>query len=89
MTTIKWDPKSRDFLRKLPKNISQRIFNKVDKDVKDNVKRFLETLIGRDYYKIRIGDYRLFADYSANEDLLVIRVIRRRKDAYKKHNSFD
>ncbi|MBU0907435.1 MAG: type II toxin-antitoxin system RelE/ParE family toxin, partial [Nanoarchaeota archaeon] len=81
MTTIEWNQKARDFLRKLPDNISKRIFGKVDKDVRSNVKRFLETLVGKDYYKIRIGDYRLFVDYYEDKDLLVIRAIRHRKDA--------
>jgi len=89
MTIIKWDPKAREFLRKLPKDISKRIFNKVDKDVRANVKRYLETLVGKDYFKIRIGDYRLFVDYYQKEDALVIRTGRHRKDAYKKHRSID
>ncbi|MFH1290087.1 MAG: type II toxin-antitoxin system RelE/ParE family toxin [Nanoarchaeota archaeon] len=84
-TTIKWDPKAREFLRKLPKDISKRIIKKVDKDVKANVQRYLDTLAGKDYFKIRIGDYRLFADYYQKEDLLIIRTGRHRKEAYKKH----
>ena len=80
---IKWDEKARDFLRKLPSNVSRRIFDKVDNEIKNNVERFLETLAGKDFYKIRIGDYRLFVDYYKKENLLVIRTIRHRKNAYK------
>ena len=52
MTSIDWDPKAREFLRKLPRNIANRIFNKVD--------------------------------HNKNQDNLIIRSIRHRRDAYKK-----
>lgn len=84
MTSIEWDPQAREFLRKLPKNIAQRIYDKVDQEIKANVEHFLETLVNIPCYKIRIGDYRLFVDYYKNNDLLVIRSIRHRKDAYKR-----
>lgn len=83
MTSILWDPKAREFLRKLPKNIAKRIYIKVDKEVKQNVTRFLETLVNIGGYKIRVGEYRLFVDYYKDDDLLVIRTIRHRRDAYK------
>lgn len=56
MVAIEWDTQTRDFLRKLPKEIAQRIFSKVDKEVKENVEHYLETLIGREGYKIRVGE---------------------------------
>ncbi len=84
MTTVIWDPKARDFLRKLPKHIAQRIFRKVDTEVQYNVERFLERLVDRSDYKIRVGDYRLFADYDKKEDVLTVRAIRHRSVAYKR-----
>lgn len=84
MTYIDWDPKARDFLRKLPKDISRRIYKKVDTEIKLNVERYLETLVNIEGYKIRIGDYRLFVDYYKDKDHLVIRTIIHRKDAYKR-----
>ncbi|MFH0923827.1 MAG: type II toxin-antitoxin system RelE/ParE family toxin [Candidatus Falkowbacteria bacterium] len=85
MASIIWDPKVRDFLRKLPKNISKRIFRKVDSEIKENVGRYLKSLIDREEYKIRIGDYRLFVNYDKNKNQLIIHSIRHRKDAYKKN----
>jgi mRNA-degrading endonuclease RelE of RelBE toxin-antitoxin system len=84
MTEIKWDQKARDFLRKLPKDISKRIFKKVDNEVRNNVDRYLERLVNIGGYKIRIGDYRLFVDYFKSRDLLIIRAMRHRSKAYKK-----
>ena len=63
MTSIEWDPKARKLLRKLPRDIAARIYRKIDEEVKEDVTRFLETLVGIDGYKIRVGDYRLFVDY--------------------------
>ncbi len=83
MTEIVWDKNARDFLRKIPKEISRRIFNKVDIEVRLNVRHYFESLANKDFYKIRVGDYRLFADYDARKDILAIRSIRHRKDAYK------
>ena len=81
---IQWDPKAREFLRKLPSEIARRIFNKVEKEVQQDVEHFLETLVGKDYYKIRVGDYRLFVDYERAQNMLIIRTILHRRDAYKK-----
>ncbi len=83
MTEIIWDPKARDFLRKLPKDISKRIFKKVDIEIKNNVERYLKKLLNTEANKIRVGDYRLFADYYKNEDKLYIRSVRHRRNAYK------
>jgi len=84
MASIIWDPKARDFLRKLPKDISQRIFKKIDSEIKENPGRYLKSLVDRKEYKIRIGDYRLFVDYDKSKNQLIICSIRHRKDAYKK-----
>lgn len=83
MTSIEWDPKAREFLRKLQKDIARRIFKKVDTEIKNNVERFLEPLINQDGYKMRIGEYRLFVDFYKDKGLLVIRTIRHRRNAYK------
>jgi len=83
MISIEWDSKARDFLRKLPKETSQRIFNKIDNEVRVNPERFIETLVDKDFYKLRIGDYRLFVDYYKDKGIMIIRTIRHRKNAYK------
>jgi len=83
MSSVEWDPKAREFLRKLHKDAANRIFNKVDKEIKNNVEHYLEALVGMEEKKIRIGDYRLFVSFYRDKDLLVIRTIRHRKNAYK------
>lgn len=83
MTRISWDPKARDFLRKLPKVDSKRIVRKVVMEIMQNPKRYLDSVIGKTISKIRIGNYRLFVDYDEAEDHLWIRSIRHRRNAYK------
>ena len=83
MSSVSWEPKARDFLRKLPSDISNRIYKKVNTEIRYSVKRYLEPLVNLPGSKIRIGDYRLFVDYYEKEDLLIVRAIRHRKDAYK------
>ena len=77
------DPKARDFLKKIDNKNSQRIIKKL-KEMQKNPTRYMFTLVNRDNFKIRIGDYRLFTDYYEKEKKLIIRSIRHRKNAYKK-----
>ena len=84
MTEIIWDPKARDFLEKLPAKDPEQILRKLHKDVRQNPKRYIGHLENKDVGKIRIGGYRLFVDYYANTDQLVIRSMRHRSNAYKR-----
>ena len=59
--SVSWNPKSKKFLRKLPKEISRRIVLKV-KFIKGNPFHHLEHYEGDDFYKLRVGDYRLLID---------------------------
>ena len=83
MTEIVWKEKAIDFLRKLDKKDSERIVKKID-SIKENTWRYIETLVAVNFNKIRVGDWRLFVDYSQKEDKLVIHVIEHRKKVYKK-----
>ena len=59
--TIKWHPRTEEFLRKCDATVSSRIVKKVD-SIKD------DPLIYVDYYtnlkmsKLRVGDWRVFMD---------------------------
>ena len=83
MPLIEWDPIAREFLRKLPKDVAKRIFKKVDEEVVKDIPRYLETLVGIEGYKIRIGHFRLFVDYYPKDGRLIVRSVRHRKNAYK------
>jgi len=75
MSSVKWTEDSLSFLDKLEKKDSERIVRKVE-EIKNLPLRYVKGLINKDFGKIRIGDFRLFVDYSASEDELIIRSIK-------------
>ncbi len=79
---VKWHPQAFKFLDKLPKQNSERILKKLD-DVKEDPFRFLEHYEG-EYYKLRIGDYRLLIDIDFDRMILWIRVLDKRGRIYKR-----
>jgi len=84
MSVVTWDPKAREFLRKLDKSIADRIYTTVDLRISKNVGRYLEPVKGQDFCKLRVGDYRLFVDYHPEKDHLEIRTIEHRSVAYRR-----
>jgi len=83
MSLVEWSQNSLDFLDKLNKEDSKRIVKKIE-EIKENPVRFIRGLINKNFGKIRIGDYRLFADFIIEKDKLIIRSIKHRKNAYQK-----
>lgn len=81
--SVEWHPKVRKFLRKLPKDISKRIVLKV-KDVQEDPFRYLEHYEGKDYYKLRVGDYRLLIDVDFKNKVLFVQVIDHRSRIYER-----
>jgi len=79
---VKWHPKVRKFLRKLPKKTSSRIVLKMEDVAKDPF-RYLEHYEGEDYYKLRIGNYRALIDIEFSKKLLLVRKLDLRSRIYK------
>lgn len=80
---IIWYKEALAFLRKIESNVSQRIIKKV-KEIEINPKRYITPLLNMDLLKIRVGDYRLFVNYSSDGKEVLIHSIKHRKNAYKK-----
>ena len=79
---VKWTAQSTKILKKLPKNIAIRIWNKTQ-ELKENPFRYLEHYEGNGY-KFRIGDYRLLIDVDFENKILKIRVLDKRGRVYKR-----
>ena len=78
-----WSKNAQKDLSKLQKHTAQRIKNKI-KTLVSETRPELEKVKGQDFYKYRIGHYRVFLDvYPFNKKLVVLK-IRHRKNAYKK-----
>ena len=79
--SVEWHPKVRNFLRKLPKNISARIVKKV-KQITEKPFHYLEHYEGEDVYKLRIGDYRAVVDVIISMNKIIVVRIGHRKNIY-------
>lgn len=76
------DEEAIEFLNKLPKEIKERIFNKI-LSTKENPLHFFERLAERAEYKLRIGDYRAIADIDQGNRIIKVTLIGHRKNIYK------
>ena len=83
MYEVVFDPEALDFLGKLDKKHSKRIWDKI-MSTKSDPHHFYERLVGRKDYKLRIGDYRAIADINDSLNRLEITLIGHRKKVYKK-----
>jgi len=79
--SVEWDTKVKKYLRKLPDDISARIVLKV-KEIKEDPFHYLEHYEGKDYYKLRVGDYRLLIDVDFKNKVLFVRVAGHRGSIY-------
>ena len=79
---IRWGRRAERFLSKLPENIARRIVHRVD-DLKHEPFRFLESYAGADFYKLRVGGYRLSVDVDLKEKSVSIRIIGHRRNIYQ------
>ena len=73
--------KNQKVLKKLSNDISARIVLKV-KEVQEDPFRYLEHYEGKDYYKLRVGDYRLLTDVDFKNKVLLVQVIGHRGRIY-------
>lgn len=77
------DFKAMDFLEKLPSSISKRIFKKIQQ-TKEDPYRYFSKLVGRDEYKLRVGDYRIIAEINDSSLHILVVYINHRSKVYKK-----
>ena len=78
-----WSKNARKDISKLETQLSKRIKNKIKKLSLDDPPE-LEKVKGQDFYKYRIGHYRVFFDAYPFSKKLVVLQIKHRKNAYKK-----
>ena len=79
---IFWSEVARNSLRKLESDISQRILLKL-RSVRESPHNFVERLSGKNFYKLRVGDYRVILDIDEANKKIFIRLAGHRKNIYK------
>lgn len=83
MYKVIFDDNAIEFLEKLDKKNRKRIFNKI-MSTKEEPLRYFEKLTSINYYKLRVGDYRVVADIDKNEIKILVLLIGHRKNIYDK-----
>lgn len=83
MFKVIFDDKAIEFLEKIDKKNKERIFNKI-MTAKEDPFHYFERLTAKDYYKLRVGDYRVIADINKNRIRILVLLIGHRKNIYKK-----
>jgi len=81
--TVKLHPQVDKFLRKSDNELSERIRNKLRLLIEEPFNN-LEHYEGKDYYKLRIGDYRALIDVDTSRKITFVRYIDHRKRIYKR-----
>jgi mRNA interferase RelE/StbE len=69
-------------LKKLDNKEAKRIIEKL-KEAAENPTSFFERLVGREEYKLRVGDYRVIANVLTKDKKILVRSIGHRKNIYK------
>jgi mRNA interferase RelE/StbE len=69
-------------LKKLENKEAKRIIEKL-KEAAKNPTSFFERLVGREEYKLRVGDYRIIANMLIKEKKIFVRSVGHRKNVYK------
>jgi mRNA interferase RelE/StbE len=82
MYELIFDHEAIKFLEKLEKDISKRIFVKLQ-SAKSNPFHFFQALEGRKDFKLRVGHYRVLADIDVKNKRIEITRIGHRKNIYK------
>ena len=78
---ILWTNRAKKDLKKLEKSVVQRIYTKAH-DLSEG-KIHLEQVKGFDFYKFRVGSYRVFVTKLKSKNIIVVLNIKHRKKAYK------
>ena len=80
---IRWSKQAERFLAKLPREIARRVINKVNL-IKDNPYHYLEHYEGADFYKLRVGTYRLLVDVDMTEKVISVRILGHRRNVHQR-----
>lgn len=81
--SIKWNSSAFKYLNGLDKYIALRVLDKLD-DLKMDPFRYLEHFEGKDFCKLRVGNFRLLIDADKDLKILYVRVFDKRGRIYKR-----
>jgi mRNA interferase RelE/StbE len=80
---VRWSKQAERFLGNLPAEVARRIVHKVN-TITDSPFHFLEHYEGADFYKLKVGSYRLLVDVDPTVNAISVRVLGHRRNVYKR-----
>ena len=83
MYRVDWTEKAFKQLNKLPRVVSKSIYNRVGELTENPRGSNDKKLVGKPFYRLRIGDYRVIFDIKDQELVVLILEVGHRKDIYK------
>ena len=83
MYEIQFYEKAEKQFNKLSSDIKDRILNNLER-IKIRPFSFVKRLIGTNYFRLRVGEYRLILDIQNNKLIIFVIELGHRKNIYKK-----
>ena len=83
MYSIKWTDKASKQLSKLPRIIAKSIYKRVGELVENPRGSGVKKLVGRPFYRLRIGDYWVIFDIEDQELVVLVLDVGHKKGMYK------
>ena len=80
--TAIWSDNAKKELKRLSSDIQKRILDKTD-DVEENPFQYLEKMVGKPFYKYRVGNYRIIVDVVNDKLVLYLLKVKKRSRVYK------
>lgn len=80
--SVLWSDKSKKQLKKLDKKIIGRIIDGIE-DIKENPYSAVNRLTGSQFFKLRIGDYRVIIDLQQGKLIIFVVETDNKKRIYK------
>lgn len=81
MPSVEVSERAEEWLEKAEPDVQDRITAKLQ-DIQDFPDHFLVRLRGSEFYRLRVGDYRVIIDWDKDRDTLLVRRIGKRDTVY-------
>jgi len=85
MYAVEYSKSSQKALRRLPRNLMNRIFNKMENIARNPYSHHnnVKSLKGSPYYRLRVGDWRVIYEIQDDQILIIVLKIASRGEIYK------
>ena len=85
MYTVEYSKATRKALRRLPRNLANRLLDKIDAIALDPYAQHnnVTAVIGTPYHRLRVGDWRVIYEIQDNQLIILVLKIKPRGGAYR------